>query len=120
MLMLLSTMTTHNTSLPLYSAAQLRELDRRAIEEAGIPGYTLMTRAGEACWAVINQCWPGSHALSVFCGAGNNGGDGFVIARLALQANWQVQVYQLGDVARLPADARQARDALTDAGGLVS
>jgi NAD(P)H-hydrate epimerase len=120
MLMLLSTMTTDNTSLPLYSAAQLRELDRRAIEEAGIPGYTLMTRAGEACWAVINQCWPGSHALTVFCGAGNNGGDGFVIARLALQANWQVQVYQLGDVARLPADARQARDALTDAGGLVS
>ena len=113
-------MSAHNTSLPLYSAAQVRELDRLAIEEAGIPGYTLMTRAGEACWAVINLCWSGDNALSVFCGAGNNGGDGFVIARLALQANWRVQVYQLGDVARMSADARQARDALTDAGGVVT
>jgi NAD(P)H-hydrate epimerase len=113
-------MTKHNTSLPLYTAAQVRELDRLAIGEAGIPGYTLMTRAGEACWAVINQCWPGGKSLSVFCGAGNNGGDGFVIARLALLANWHVQVYQLGDAARMQADARQARDDFTAAGGSVN
>mgnify|MGYP001822297974 FL=1 len=112
-------MTAQHTSLPLYTAAQVRELDRLAIEEAGIPGYTLMTRAGEACWSVIKQCWPDANTLSVFCGAGNNGGDGFVIARLALRANWRVQVYQLGDAARLSADARQARVAFTDAGGVV-
>lgn len=113
-------MTVQDTSLPLYTAAQVRELDRLAIEEAGIPGYTLMARAGEACWSVINQCWPRGKTLTVFCGAGNNGGDGFVIARLALQANRGLQVYQLGDAARMSADARQARDAYTDAGGVVS
>ncbi|MEN8206737.1 MAG: NAD(P)H-hydrate dehydratase [Pseudomonadota bacterium] len=103
----------------LYTTAQVRELDRLAIEEAGIPGYTLMTRAGEACWAVLRAQWPAARSLAVFCGAGNNGGDGFVIARLALQANWQVQLVQLGDPARMQADAQQAHDAFLSAGGQV-
>ena len=103
----------------LYTTAQVRELDRVAIEEAGIPGYTLMSRAGEACWAVLRAQWPGARSLAVFCGAGNNGGDGFVIARLALEANWQVQLLQLGDPARMQADAQQARDAFLSAGGQV-
>lgn len=113
-------MTDTNTQAePLYTAAQLRELDRLAIEVAGIPGYTLMTRAAEACWAVMQSQWPAARRVAVFCGAGNNGGDGFVIARLALEANWQVQLCQLGDPARLPADARQARSAFISAGGQV-
>ena len=105
---------------PLYSAAQVRELDRLAIEEAGIPGYTLMTRAGEACWAIMRAQWPTARNVTVFCGAGNNGGDGFVIACLALQANWQVRLYQLGDPARMQADARQAHAAFVAAGGQVN
>jgi len=104
---------------PLYSAAQLRELDRLAIEVAGIPGYTLMTRAAEACWAVMLSQWPDARRVAVFCGAGNNGGDGFVIARLALEANRQVRLYQLGDPARMPEDARMAREAFISAGGQV-
>jgi hydroxyethylthiazole kinase-like uncharacterized protein yjeF len=106
-------------SHPLYTTAQVRELDRLAIEEAGIPGYTLMTRAGEACWAVLRAQWPAARSLAVFCGAGNNGGDGFVIARLALQANWPVQLVQLGDPVRMQADAQQARDDFLSAGGQV-
>jgi len=102
---------------PLYSTAQLRELDRLAIEAAGIPGYTLMTRAADACWAVMQLQWPEVRRVDVFCGAGNNGGDGFVIARLALEANRQVRLYQLGDPARMPAEAQVAREAFLSAGG---
>ena len=78
-----------------------------------------MTRAGETCWAVLRAQWPAARSLSVFCGAGNNGGDGFVIGRLALEASWQVQLFQLGDAARMQADAQQARDAFLSAGGQV-
>jgi hydroxyethylthiazole kinase-like uncharacterized protein yjeF len=105
--------------LLLYSAAQTRELDRIAIQEAGIPGYTLMTRAGEACWEVLRSHWPAAHSLLVVCGTGNNGGDGLVIARLALAENWQVTVLQPGDRERMSADARQAHAAFESAGGSV-
>ena len=110
---------TNAQSHPLYTTAQVRELDRLAIAEAGIPGYTLMTRAGEACWAVLRAQWPAARSVAVFCGAGNNGGDGFVIGRLALEAGWPVQLFQLGNAAQMQADAQQARDAFLAAGGQV-
>jgi len=102
---------------PLYTAAQVRELDRLAIEEAGIPGYTLMTRAGVACWQVLRDCWPDALRIGIVCGAGNNGGDGYVVARLALEAGLQVQLLQLGDAARIQGAALQARRDYLDAGG---
>jgi hydroxyethylthiazole kinase-like uncharacterized protein yjeF len=106
--------------LPLYTAAQVRELDRLSIEEAGIPGYTLMTRAGEACWQVLRSNWPAARRVSVLCGTGNNGGDGFVVARLALAAGLQVQLLQLGDAARIRGDAEHARADFLAAGGQVT
>jgi hydroxyethylthiazole kinase-like uncharacterized protein yjeF len=112
-------MCNNTQSYPLYTTAQVRELDRLAIEEAGIPGYTLMTRAGEACWTVLRTQWPAARSLVVFCGAGNNGGDGFVVGRLALEAGWQVQLFQLGDAAQMQTDAQQARDGFLSAGGQV-
>jgi hydroxyethylthiazole kinase-like uncharacterized protein yjeF len=107
-------------ALPLYTAAQVRELDRLAIEEAGIPGYTLMTRAGEACWQVLRGNWPGARRVSVVCGTGNNGGDGYVVARLALAAGLQVQLLQLGDAAHIHGDAERARQDFLAAGGRVT
>jgi len=104
-------------ALPLYTAAQVRELDRLAIDEAGIPGYTLMTRAGEACWRVLRDNWPGARRVSVVCGTGNNGGDGYVVARLALAAGLQVQLLQLGDAAHIRGDAERARQDFLVAGG---
>jgi len=106
--------------LPLYTAAQVRELDRLAIAEAGIPGYTLMTRAGEACWQVLRSNWPGARRVSVVCGTGNNGGDGYVVARLALAAGLQVQLLQLGDTARIRGDAEHARQEFLAAGGQIT
>ncbi len=107
------------TDLPinLYRADQVRELDRTAIEDLSIPGYTLMQRAGRATFEVLQQRWPQARALLVVAGPGNNGGDGYVIARLALQAGWRVNLFQLGDPQRIRGDALTARRAYLDAGG---
>lgn len=80
----------------LYSAAQVRELDRRAIEELGIPGYELMQRAAEASFEALQQQWPQARRVAVLCGPGNNGGDGYEIARLARAAGLQVDVARVG------------------------
>ena len=68
---------------PLYRADQVRAMDRRAIEQWGIPGLELMTRAGAAAWALLQAQWPQARSVGVACGPGNNGGDGYVLARLA-------------------------------------
>ena len=107
-------------SFSLYTAAQTRELDRLAIEVAGIPGYTLMSRAGEACWEALQACWPHARSLLVLCGTGNNGGDGFIVARLALAAHRSVQVLLLGEPGRLQGDALTAHADFVAAGGQVS
>jgi len=96
----------HHLPQALYRADQVRELDRLAIEEYGIPGGLLMERAGEAAWQLLEQRWPNASRILVLVGTGNNGGDGFVVARLALQAGRKVTVLQLGDRDRLSGDAR--------------
>ena len=96
----------------LYRAAQVRELDRIAIQERGIPGYTLMSRAGEAAFQRLRQRWPNARRIAVICGGGNNGGDGYVVARLAHQAGLDVHVLTLADPETLRGDAQTAwRDA---------
>ena len=67
----------------LYRAAQVRELDRRAIEMHGIPGARLMQRAGAAVFGLLRVRWPRARNIAIVCGPGNNGGDGYVVARLA-------------------------------------
>jgi NAD(P)H-hydrate epimerase len=57
----------------LYRAAQVRELDRRAIEQYGIPGFTLMQRAAAAALRELRWRWPQAQRLVVVCGPGNNG-----------------------------------------------
>jgi hydroxyethylthiazole kinase-like uncharacterized protein yjeF len=108
------------TTLPLYTAAQVRELDRTAIEEAGIPGYTLMSRAGKASWEILQVDWPEARHILIACGTGNNGGDGYVLARLAQEAQREVRVLQLGDAGHIAGDALTARHAYLAAGGTVS
>jgi len=101
---------------PLYRAAQAAELDRLAIEEAGISGRELMERAGAAAFAALRRRWPRARRLAVFCGGGNNGGDGYVVARLAQEAGLDVRILQLAAVERLGPDARQVADAAVAAG----
>lgn len=104
-------------SLPtaLYTAEQVRELDRIAIEDRGIPGIKLMKRAGRAVFTAINYRWPGS-PITVFCGAGNNGGDGYIVAALAAQNQLPVQIIQLAPMEKLTGDALTAYQYAQSAG----
>ncbi|MDM8567200.1 NAD(P)H-hydrate dehydratase [Candidatus Halobeggiatoa sp. HSG11] len=94
--------------LPLYSASQVRELDRIAIEEMGIPGACLMERAGSVTFQILKSHWPQAHRIAVLCGIGNNSGDGYVLARLAHLAGYEVIVLQVGDTDKLKNDALNA------------
>ena len=89
----------------LYTAAQIRELDRLAIEEQGIPSLTLMERAGADALDALTGRYPGAGNLVVLCGGGNNAGDGYVLARLARQAGLEVRVIALVEPGRLKGDA---------------
>jgi NAD(P)H-hydrate epimerase len=106
------------TKLPneLYRAAQVRELDRIAIQDHNIPGYTLMSRAGAATFRMLRQTWPNAQRIVVVCGAGNNAGDGFVIARLAHEAGLTMSVLNLAAPEKLGGDALTAYQAAHAAG----
>ncbi len=95
--------------LNLYRAEQVRELDRLAIEQSGISGFELMNRAGYAAFEALRNRWPDARRIAVLCGTGNNGGDGFVVARCAREAGMDVTVYQSGSSDRLSPDALHAK-----------
>jgi len=101
----------------LYLAAQVRELDRIAIEEFSIPGITLMESAGDAAYQLMRSKWPEAERILVLCGPGNNGGDGYILARLAKADGLAVKLQQIGDHTKLAGDALLAAEKLF-AGGL--
>ncbi|MCC5887846.1 MAG: NAD(P)H-hydrate dehydratase [Gammaproteobacteria bacterium] len=103
----------------LYSAAENRELDRRAIEDEGIAGIVLMRRAGAAAFALLRSRWPEARTLTVFCGRGNNAGDGYVVAGLASSRALEVQLLQVTDAADLTGDAARARDWAVEQGVVI-
>ena len=104
----------HRPALPrtLYSADECRALDKFAIDSAGIPGLELMKRAGSAAFDSLCKHWPDAKTVLVVCGLGNNAGDGYVLARLAWTAGYDVRIAQMGDAAELRGDARRAWEAL--------
>ncbi len=107
------------TTTDIYSVASVRELDRTAIEDIGIPGYTLMTRAGQAAVREAQARFPGARRWQVVCGAGNNAGDGYVVARLAAAEGIAVSVIALVDPENLGGDAATAFGDFAAEGGVV-
>lgn len=100
---------------PLYlSTAQMREADRRAIEEIGIPGAVLMNNAGAAVYKHV-----AGGSLGVVCGKGNNGGDGYVVARLALLDGLHTRVIVLAERESIHGDAATFLNAYEQLGGTV-
>lgn len=93
--------------MKVVSAETMQRLDRRAIEEFAIPGLTLMENAGRGCAAEIIARYGGSQAQKalVFAGKGNNGGDGYVIARLLRERDWHVSVFVLAHREDIRGDA---------------
>jgi NAD(P)H-hydrate epimerase len=94
---------------PLYDAREMRAADEGAIEGLGIPGAVLMEQAGLTAAREIVASFQGQRA-AVVCGGGNNGGDGFVVARHLHTAGWDVECLLAADPAALPADARRNHD----------
>jgi len=92
----------------VYSAAAVRAMDRHAIDSAGIAGHDLMQRAGRAALDVLQRQWPRVSRIAVLCGAGNNAGDGYVLARIARAAGFETRVASLTDPEKLRGDAALA------------
>lgn len=103
----------------LYSAAEVRELDRRVIEDHAVPGFELMGRAAQAAFSLLRQHWPHARNIAVYCGPGNNGGDGFLIGQLALRAGFDVHLCFLGQKEKAAGDAARALNAFAAAGGQI-
>lgn len=94
----------------LLTAAQMRAIEQAAIASGQVTGLELMERAGQGVVQAIFEEWPElattSHRAVVLCGPGNNGGDGFVVARLLKRLGWEVEVFLYGTPEKLPPDAR--------------
>ncbi len=94
----------------LLTAAQMRAIEQAAIDSGEVTGLELMERAGEGVVEAILEEWPDMaktpQKAVVLCGPGNNGGDGFVVARLLKQRGWAVEVFLYGEVEKLPPDVK--------------
>jgi ADP-dependent NAD(P)H-hydrate dehydratase / NAD(P)H-hydrate epimerase len=94
----------------LLTAAQMRSVEAAAIASGEVTGLELMERAGRGVVEAVFEEWPElratSHRAVVLCGPGNNGGDGFVVARLLKEWGWEVEVFLYGDPEKMPPDAR--------------
>jgi len=94
----------------LLTSAQMRAIETAAIASGDVTGLELMERAGRGVVAAILKEWPelatAPHRAVVLCGPGNNGGDGFVVARLLKECGWEVALFLYGDANKLPTDAR--------------
>ncbi len=101
----------------IYQAREVREIDRVVIEQHGVSGIALMRRAGEAAFKQIMARYSGVHHLVVVCGAGNNGGDGYVVALCARRIGVPVTV--LATAAPGTDDAATASQEYRDSGGVV-
>src|SRR5262245_3501117 len=90
------------------NSSQMREADRRTIEEIGIPSLVLMENAGRQVVAAMEAMYSDlqDRRVAVVCGRGSNGGDGFVVARTLMQRGADVSVFLLGRVADVRGDAR--------------
>src|SRR5437763_10057951 len=96
------------------TAAQMREADRRTIEDIGIPSLVLMENAGRQVVAAVEAIHADilERQVAVLCGRGNNGGDGFVVARTLLQRGIDASVFVIGSLTQVRGDAKTNLDIL--------
>lgn len=101
----------------LYSVAQARHIDGVAAQQPACSGNALMERAGAAAFGRLRARWPAARQLAVLCGAGNNGGDGYVLARLARLAGLPVRLAAVAGLPRPGSEADTARQGFIAGGG---
>ncbi|HMI88316.1 MAG TPA: NAD(P)H-hydrate dehydratase [Polyangiaceae bacterium] len=107
---------------PVLSRAQMRAYDKFAVESCHVPGVVLMENAGRGAADVIERILGGklggkTNRVVVVCGAGNNGGDGFVVARHLHARGYEVTSFLIGASEKVTGDARINHDAYIDLGG---
>lgn len=110
-------MTADTRATSLYTADQVRRIDRHAIDRLGIAGFILMERAAEAAYAVLRKRWPRARRIVLLAGSGNNGGDAFLLGRLARRDGFAVEAIALSE--RSSGDAARARAEFAAAGGRI-
>ena len=93
--------------MKIVSAAEMREIDRLTSEQFGVPSLTLMENAGTAVARFVLVEYPQAKRISVICGKGNNGGDGFVLARKLREAGREIRVVLLAVPEELRGDAAE-------------
>ncbi len=103
--------------IPVLTAEEMRRADRRTIEEVGLPGSVLMENAGAAVARVVDERFPAARQVLVLCGRGNNGGDGFVVAR---RLGRRAEAILLGGRDAVQGDARTHLVACERSGGRVT
>ncbi|WP_312630065.1 bifunctional ADP-dependent NAD(P)H-hydrate dehydratase/NAD(P)H-hydrate epimerase [Scandinavium sp.] len=115
------TMTRNPASIPhtIWSADALRRAEIEAADALGLTLYELMLRAGEAAFQLACGRYPASAHWLILCGHGNNGGDGYVVARLAQAAGLAVTLLAVESDKPLPDEAAEAREAWLNAGGVI-
>ncbi|WP_202561566.1 bifunctional ADP-dependent NAD(P)H-hydrate dehydratase/NAD(P)H-hydrate epimerase [Enterobacter cancerogenus] len=115
------TVKKNPASIPhsIWHADDLRHAENEAADSLGITLYELMLRAGEAAFNVARTAYPDASHWLILCGHGNNGGDGYVVARLAIAAGLRVTLLAQESDKPLPEEASAARDAWLNAGGMI-
>jgi hydroxyethylthiazole kinase-like uncharacterized protein yjeF len=108
----------HGHDVPVMSRDQVRAVDAWAIKTMGIPGVVLMENAGRSCAEFIQTKLAriANPLVVIFCGTGNNGGDGYVVARHLHNANIRSRVIICGDIGKIKGDAKVNLDIITKMG----
>jgi hydroxyethylthiazole kinase-like uncharacterized protein yjeF len=101
----------HPIKMPIYQAQQIREFEHIAQERFSMTAEVLMQRAGKAAFDFLQRRWPQAQKIAVFCGAGNNGGDGYVLAAYAKERGLDVSIWQVGSIEKMKEAAAAARQA---------
>jgi hydroxyethylthiazole kinase-like uncharacterized protein yjeF len=109
-------MEVKKMSYPIYTSQQIRQLEQ-ALFDSGIVSHELMFNAGKAAFSILQQQWPQAKKIVVLCGAGNNGGDGYVVAYLAQQAGYVVEVFYTAPTKTT--DAQKMMQQTQDAGVII-
>jgi NAD(P)H-hydrate epimerase len=87
----------HPIKAPIYQTAQIREFERMAVERFHVTPDVMMQRAGKAAFDFLQRRWPQAQNIAIFCGSGNNGVDGYVLAQLVQERGMKVTIWQVGE-----------------------
>jgi hydroxyethylthiazole kinase-like uncharacterized protein yjeF len=117
----LSVERTYRANLPhkLFAGEQIRANESLVAANLAIELFKLMEDAGKALFCLVVDNFEAKSPMTVLCGYGNNGGDGYIVARLAKIAGWKVRLVQIGDARKLSSDAAKAAELWRGVGGKV-